>query len=244
MSTNGSGKNGKAEPVNRKSPRPRGARPAMAPIRRKGIVADEAQLRARIELARALGDPAEERAAARKLAELLAKRDVELDFAVELAFRTLSSQDDPALRHVLAGWLEGLGEPGLAASELRKLAAAADGPAAAAILVRIGVLHARAGDAVGAQEALSEAAEKDDTDALPLELLGAVAAWAAATHGGSGADLDVDGFPGPRAGAEAYVRAARRRAAARSPSSASRRSTTPVTSASSATSRAARASSS
>src|SRR5690606_37564491 len=118
-------------------------------------------------------------------------------------------------RHALAGWLEGLGEPGLAASELRKLAASATSGAAAAILVRIGVLHARAGDAVGAQEALSEAAEVDETDALPLELLGAVAAWAAATHGAIGVDLDVDGFLGPRKGAEAYVRAARRRAVAR-----------------------------
>ncbi len=214
--SNGSG-NGKTalESESAKVSRPRGSRPAKEPTRRKGVVAEEAQLRARIELARALGDPAEERAAAQKLAEILAARDAEIDYAVELAFRTLASHDDPALRHLLAGWLEGLGEPGLAASELRKLAAAASGPAAAAILVRIGVLHARAGDAVGAQEALSEAAAVDEADALPLELLGAVAAWAAATHGGAGVDLDVEGFPGPRAGAEAYVRAARRRAAAR-----------------------------
>ncbi len=215
MSTaNGSG-NGMAEAANGKASRPRGSRPAKEPIRRTGIVADEAQLRARIELARALGDPADERAAAQKLAEILATRDVEIDFAVELAFRTLATHDDPSLRHLLAGWLEGLGEPGLAASELRKLAASANGSAAGAILVRIGVLHARAGDAVGAQEALAEAADVDEADALPLELLGAVAAWAAATHGGEGIDLDVEGFPGPRAGAEAYVRAARRRAAVR-----------------------------
>lgn len=215
-STTGNGKGeGNANGV--AAVRPRGSRPAREPRRRKGLVAEEAQLRARIELARALGDPAEERAVAHKLANMLAARDVEIDFAVELAFRTLAAHDDPGLRHSLAGWLEGLGEPGLAASELRKLAAATKGSAAAAILVRIGVLHARAGDAVGAQEALSEAAEIDEADALPLELLGAVAAWAAATHGGSGADLDVEGFPGPRAGAEAYVRAARRRAAARDP---------------------------
>ncbi|OJY26921.1 MAG: hypothetical protein BGO98_44165 [Myxococcales bacterium 68-20] len=218
--TNGSSGNRKAEGnggTDARPVRPRGSRPAKEPKRRKGIVAEEAQLRARVELARALGDPAEERAAAHKLADILAARDVELDFAVELAFRTLGAHDDRdlAIRHSLAGWLEGLGEPALAASELRKLGAAATGSAAAVILMRIGVLHARAGDAVGAQEALAEAASVDEADALPLELLGAVAAWAAATHGGSGADLDVDGFPGPRAGAEAYVRAARRRAAAR-----------------------------
>ena len=204
--------------------RSRGSRPAKEPRRRKGIVAEEAQLRARIELARALGDPADERVASKKLAAMLAARGAELDFAVELAFRALGdfrsssgddgAEDDPALRHSLAGWLEMLGEPGLAAAELRKLAATAVGKDAAAVLVRIGVLHARAGDAVGAQEAFLEAAEKDDADALPLEMLGAVAAWAAATLGSAVADIE-EGFPGPRAGAEAYVRAARRRAAAR-----------------------------
>ncbi len=217
-STNGTGNgngNGNGVAIGAtKPPRARGSRPAKEPTRRKGVVAEEAQLRARVELARALGDPAEERSAAQKLAEILASRDAEIDFAVELAFRTLASQDDPSVRHALAGWLEGLGEPGLAASELRKLVTS-DATNAAQILVRIGVLHARAGDAVGAQEALSEAAEVDDSDALPLELLGAVAAWAAATHGGGSHLDDVDGFPGPRAGAEAYVRAARRRAAAR-----------------------------
>lgn len=222
MSTNGTqnGQNGSShealsegDPA-AKSPRPRGSRPAKEPKRRRQVFAEEATLRARVDLSRALGDPAEERTAARKLAELLASRDVELDYAVELAFRSLSSSDDPTIRHLLAGWLEGLGEPGLAASELRKLASAASGSAAAAILIRIGALHARAGDAVGAQEAFTEAAEADDRDALPLELLGSVATWAAATHGGSNLD-DVEGFPGPRVGAEAYVRAARRRAASR-----------------------------
>ncbi len=188
-------------------------RPAKEPKRRKGNVAEEAQLRARVELARALRDPADERIAAQKLAEMLASREVELDFAVELAFRALASHEDPALRHMLAGWLEGLGEPGLASAELRKLVAEGSGKDAATALVRIGVLHARSGDPLAAAEALTEAAEKDEADALPLELLGAVAAWAAATHGAAGVDLDVDGFPGPRKGAEAYVQAARRRAA-------------------------------
>lgn len=168
------------------------------PKRRVGRVAEEAQLRARLELARVLGDPTEERAAGRKLAERLASRDAEIDAAIDLALRTLAAVDDPELRHALAGWLEGLGEPGLAASELRKLRQADDRAAAAAVLVRIGVLHARAGDAFGAQEALGEAADLDERDALSLELLGGIAEWA------------PDVFP-PRAGAEAYVRAAKRR---------------------------------
>ena len=171
------------------------------PRRRPGRVAEEGQLRARLELARVIGDPVEERAAGRKLAERLASRDAEIDAAIELALRTLAHVDDPELRHHLAGWLEGLGEPGLAASELRKLGQDQQAAAGAAVLVRIGVLHARAGDAYGAQEALGEAANLDETDALSLELLGAIAEWAPEALA-------------PRAGAEAYARAAKRRGAA------------------------------
>lgn len=170
-------------------------------VRRVGRVAEDAQLRARLELARVLGDPTDERAAGRKLAERLAARDAEIDVAIELAMRTLAAGDDSELRHALVGWLEGLGEPGLAASELRKLRQADDPVAAASVLARIGVLHARAGDAFGAQEALGEAAALDESDALSLELLGAIAEWA------------PDALT-PRAGAEAYAHAASRRARA------------------------------
>ncbi|HSO33781.1 MAG TPA: hypothetical protein VLT33_14710 [Labilithrix sp.] len=182
-------------------------RARMAPVvtvalrRRVGRVAEEAQLRARLELARVIGDPVDERTLGRKLAERLASRDAEIDAAIELALRTLAHADDPELRHELAGWLEGLGEHGLAASELRKLARDASPEKAASVLVRIGVLHARAGDAHGAQEALGEAAALDEADALSLELLGALAGWA-------------PDAVSPRSGAEAYVRAARRRHAA------------------------------
>ena len=198
MSTNGTGANGtSSEATSRILARSPSA--ASAPLeRRTGRVAEEAQLRARLELARVMGDHTEERATSRLLAERLASRDAEIDSAIELALRTLAAVDDPELRHALAGWLEGLGEPGLAASELRKIQRDDDSVAAAAVLVRIGVLHARAGDAHGAQEALSEAAALDEIDALSLELLGAIAAWA------------PDALS-PRAGAEAYVRAAKRR---------------------------------
>ena len=166
--------------------------------RRTGRIAEEAQLRARLELARVIGDPVDERILGRKLAERLASRDAEIDSAIELALRTLASVDDPELRHALAGWLEGLGEPGLAASELRKLAQDESPRKAASVLVRIGVLHARAGDAHGAQEALGEAAALDEEDALSLELLGALATWA-------------PDAVSARTGADAYVRAAKRR---------------------------------
>jgi Tfp pilus assembly protein PilF len=180
------------------------ARLPTAPVRtlerRTGRVAKEARERARYEIARVLGDAKEERAAARAVAELLASHDVEIDVAVELALKTLAKNDDPELRHALAGWLEGLGEPDLAASELRKLVSEEDPKSAAALLVRVGVLHARAGDAQGADEALSRAASLDEDDPLPLELLGAIGGWAPEVMS-------------PRAAAEAYVRAAKRRAA-------------------------------
>jgi len=187
--------------------------------RRTGRVAEEAQLRARLELARVVGDPVEERTLGRQLAERLASRDAELDAAIELALRILASVDDPGLRHALAGWLEGLGEPGLAASELRTLARDESGSKAASVLVRIGVLRARAGDAHGAQEALVEAAALDEGDALSLELLGALATGAPRSHPREDAGAP-SAVPGPsaaleavsvRAGADAYVRAAKRR---------------------------------
>src|SRR5262245_6870548 len=109
-----------------------GIGPAAPPPRRKGTIADEARLRAHYELARAVGDIREERACAKRLADLLASRDMELDVAVTLAQKTLAQGDDAALRHALAGWLEGLGEPALAASELRKLTAAREPKVASA----------------------------------------------------------------------------------------------------------------
>jgi len=156
-----------------------------------------------VELARVLGDRADELVAGRRLSERLASRDVEIDAAIELATRTLATSEDAGLRHSLVGWLEGLGEPGLAASELRKLQSApgSSPESDAQLLVRIGVLHARAGDPHGAVEAFSEAADIDGRDALSLELMGSIAGWAPEVVS-------------PRNGAEAYVRAARRRAAA------------------------------
>ena len=198
MTTNGTGANGTSGDVtSRVRARPPSAKNT-PPTRRVGRVAEEAQLRARLELARVIGDHTEERATGRQLAERLASLDAEIDAAIELALRTLAAADDPELRHALVGWLEGLGEPGLAASELRKIRRDDDAVAAAAVLVRIGVLHARAGDAFGAQEALAEASTLDEIDALSLELLGAIAEWAPEALT-------------PRAGAEAYVRAAKRR---------------------------------
>ncbi|AKV02976.1 Exonuclease SbcC [Labilithrix luteola] len=193
--------------------------PIVALARSTGKIAEEAQLRARMELARVFGDQKEERSCTRALAERLASRNVEVDTAIELARSALSRADDATFRHALAGWLEGLGEPGLAASELRKLVDPADPKTAAPLLLRIGVLHARAGDAAGALDTLAEAASLNESDALALELLGSVAGWSdeppETAVGGSPAPLP-DRAPA-RASAEAYVRAARRRADAGDP---------------------------
>jgi len=200
------GSNGSANGEAPRRARPRAFAKPAAPARRTERIAEEGQLRARLELARMLGDAPEELAVGKKLALRLASRDVEIDSAIALATRTLGVADDPDLRHSLAGWLEGVSEPGLAASELRKLHREGDPAATAALLVRIGVLHARAGDAIGAQDALEDAAKLDESDPLPLELLGAIASPGGMTGDGSDA-------LGPRAGADAYVRAAKRRAA-------------------------------
>lgn len=177
----------------------------------RGTIAEDGQLRARIEVARILGDAVDEHVSERTLAERLAERGMELDLAVELARRSLANDADPALRHALCGWLEGLGEPALAASELRKLVDPSTPERAAQLLVRIGVLHARARDVHGAEEALAEAANLDPADALALELLGAVAGWAHTEDDDE--DAPSGDRTGTRASSEAYVQAARRRAA-------------------------------
>ncbi len=170
------------------------------PVRRFGRVADEAQLRARLELARALGDSVEARELGQKLVDRLVLHDTEIDVAVDLTRQALAHEEVPRLRLRLVGWLEGLGEPALAAVELRRFDGQETSEETARRLVRIGLLHARAGDEELACEAFGEASAVDPLDAVSLELLGAAAARSS--------------DPGVRrAGAEAYVRAAKRRSA-------------------------------
>lgn len=159
-----------------------------------------APLRARVDVARMLGDRDEEHAAAGALADALVRGDRELDTAVELATRALATREDPVLRIRLAGWLEKLGEPVLAAAELRRLPDEEEPVRRTSRLVRIGVLHARGGDAGGAIQALLDAAASDPADALPLELLATLPSWAS----------DV---VSARDGSDAYAQAARRRGA-------------------------------
>lgn len=168
--------------------------------RRTGARADEAYLRARLEQAVRSGDAETERVARVELARYLAHRDRGLDEAASLALRAIRTHDDSDLRRELSGWLESLGEAGLAAAVLRPIV---EGPSAVdgATLIRVGVLHARAGDPGGANEAFEEAARLDPNAAIGLELRGALGGWAPEAIS-------------PAAAAEAYVEAAARHAAA------------------------------
>jgi tetratricopeptide (TPR) repeat protein len=178
------------------------SRPPAVPqplARRRGVRAEEAWLRARVEETRAAGDTSALRMACSTLARWLASRDRDLDEAVDLATTALSLGADPELRREVSAWLESLGAPARAAGVLRPHASI--GPAesleGADILLRAGVLRARAGAGAGAASAFQAAMSVDRADALPAELLAAVAAW------------DPESVT-PSVAAEAYVEAARR----------------------------------
>jgi len=168
-------------------------------------------MRAQLEAARARGDKRSERDEAVRLARWLASRDSGLDEATALARRALELESDatagisatPELRMELSTWLENLGDAATAAHVLRPLAAAPriDAPDAARLLIRVGVLHARAGDAAAAADAFSKAAAIHPTDAQSLELRGTLHAWAP--------EVVLAGEA-----SDAYVEAAARRAAA------------------------------
>jgi cellulose synthase operon protein C len=183
------------------SPRTTVAPPPL--LRRSGSRAEEAWMRARVEEARAGDDPAALRSASVALARWLASRDRDLDEAVRLATVALSLGDEIELRRETAAWLESLGQSARAAGVLKPIAWMPDveSQEASYVLVRTGILKARAGEAAGAAAAFDAAASIDGAEALPAELLGALSAWP---------DTAV---PAAEA-AETYVEAARRRAAA------------------------------
>ncbi|MBX3184904.1 MAG: hypothetical protein KF915_19940 [Polyangiaceae bacterium] len=166
--------------------------------RRTGARAEQAWLRGRLVQARASGDWEAERDASVQLARALAARGTELDLATRLARRALVLGEDPQLREELSGWFAGLGEPGLAAATLRPAAFERRPEQAALVLTRIAVFEARAGAPEAAVDALREASQLASSDAVVLELLGAVGAHSPAA------------LPMGQA-ADAYIEAARRR---------------------------------
>jgi len=175
-------------------------------VRREGVRAEEASLRAEWRAAQAAEDPLAEHAAASALARYLAFRERDLDDAIELGLRAVELREDSELRKDIATWLESLGEPGTAALVLRRAVASASGPIAAELMVRVGTLLARADDARGAVAAFEEASRADGEDAIGLELLGAL--------------LAQSGEPADRRGAaRAYLAAAPRRQTAGAPGS-------------------------
>jgi len=165
---------------------------------RMGARAELASLGARLAAASATGDGERERVAASSLSRALAARGTELELATRYARRSLLLGEDPVLREELAGWFASLGEPSLAAITLRPLLAGKKGPDAAALQARLAVLLGRAGDAEGQREALTHAAAENPSESQPLELLGAIGAWAPQV------------VPG-QAAAHAYLEAAERR---------------------------------
>ncbi|MGH7269630.1 MAG: hypothetical protein ACREJ3_04290, partial [Polyangiaceae bacterium] len=175
--------------------------------RRSGARADEAWMRARVEeartavLANAGGASVEARRAYVVLARWLASRDRDLHEAVDLAASALALRDDVELRRDLSAWLESLGESLRAAAALKPIASMpeVESAEAAYVLVRSGILQARAGVAAGAAAAFDAAAWIDPTDPLPVELYGGLAAW----PDGGGVSAT--------AASDAYVEAARRR---------------------------------
>jgi tetratricopeptide (TPR) repeat protein len=176
--------------------------------RRKGGRAEEATMRAQVSDASAREDTEAYVTWARQLARWLASRDRDLDDAIRLAENALEIADDPELRRELAAWLESLGEPGRAAEVLRAIVEQDGGAAlvdldpteSSYLLVRVGVLLARAGLALEASVAFQEGMRLDRSDALGGELRGALSSWAPSVVS-------------PAEGAEAYVEAAKRRAA-------------------------------
>src|SRR5450432_442454 len=165
---------------------------------RVGPRAELASLGARVTAASVSGDGERERVAAASLSRALAARGTELESATRYARRSLLISEDPVLREELAGWFASLGEPSLAAITLRPLLAGKKGADAAALHTRLAVLLGRAGDAEGQREALTLAAAENPSESQPLELLGAIGAWAP--------DVVVG-----QAAAHAYLEAAERR---------------------------------
>jgi len=165
---------------------------------RVGPRAELSALSARLLSASSAGDGERERAAASSLARALAARGTELELATRYARRSLLLGEDPVLREELAGWFASLGEPSLAAITLRPLLAGKKGADAAALQSRLAVLLGRAGDAEGQREALTQAAAENPGESQPLELLGAIGAWAPEVVSG-------------QAAAHAYLEAAERR---------------------------------
>jgi len=148
-----------------------------APVaRRSGPRAELSSLFARVESPPL--DDATERAATAALARALATRGSQLDVATRLARRALLLGDDPILREELAGWFVSLGEPALAAAALRPLVPESGGPQAQPLLVRIGVLLARAGEARAASDALADAMDAEPSDPVAAEIRGSIAQWA------------------------------------------------------------------
>jgi len=137
-------------------------------------VATQGSLRAEVLASHASHDTVREHAAAGRFARWLAAQGRSWDEAVHYARVALELGEDESLRHELAGWLEGLGESAAAAEVLEPLTVAGvrDSVETVRLLLHMGVLEARAGNARAAAAAFGRAARLDPGEALASELLG------------------------------------------------------------------------
>jgi hypothetical protein len=174
--------------------------------RRTGPRAEEAWLRARVEQARAAQDAPAFREYAVRLARWLASRDRDLLEAAELASLALGFGEDVELRREMSSWLESLGEFARAAAAIKPLAAMPDidSSEAAFLLVRAGVLKARAGAPAAAAVSFETAMSIDASDPVTAELFAGM--WVS----------DPEAID-PSVASEAYCEAARRQRLAERP---------------------------
>ncbi len=111
------------------------------------------------------------------LARLLARRGIETREMLALAERAVVRGEDGTLASELSAWWAGVGEPARAAQVLQRVEGRASDEDRPGVLMRIGVLLARAGQGADAARAFQAAAQADARDPLPLELLGSLGGW-------------------------------------------------------------------
>ncbi len=142
-----------------------------------GRGADLSALAAQVRRARDAGDAENEARLCAALARGLARRGIETRETLALAERAAARGEDGALASELSLWWAGVGDPSRAAQVLQRVESRAASEDRPGVLMRIGVLLARAGQGAEAARAFQGAAAADASDPLALELLGSLGGW-------------------------------------------------------------------
>src|SRR5262245_953286 len=139
--------------------------------------AEISTLAAQVRRAREVGDVDAEARLCGALARMLAQRGIEIREMLALAERAAARGEDGALASELSLWWAGVGDPARAAQVLQRVESRASVEDRPGVLMRIGVLLARAGQGPEAARAFQAAAAADPRDPLSLELLGSLGGW-------------------------------------------------------------------